>query len=131
MGRKILFINNSIASQVIPGILTRFGYHVDTVTDTEAGLKQLEVNPFDVVIVKEIPGAESTDLCRKIRHVSSVPLIIINSNASAESCVRAINAGADYFMRKPFGPLELLARVRCLLQRAPFREPLSIGQPPK
>jgi len=55
------------------------------------------------------------------------PIIVISPNASTETCVKAINAGADYFMRKPFGPLELLARIRSLLQRVPLRQLVPIG----
>jgi DNA-binding response OmpR family regulator len=63
------------------------------------------------------PQAESWQFCRAVRQVSNVPLIVISNNASTEVCVKAINAGADFFLRKQTGPQELIARIRALLYR--------------
>lgn len=65
--------------------------------------------------------------CEKLRRSTSIPLIVISYEASTETCVKAINAGADYFMRKPFGPLELHARINSLLQRVPYNQNMSIA----
>ena len=100
---------------------------MDVVSDSDAGLRHLENQACDAIIVLESPGAESWRLCQKIRDLSAIPLIIISSSASTETCVKAINAGADYFIRKPFGPLEFLARVNSLLQRTPLRQPVPVG----
>ncbi|OGO32516.1 MAG: hypothetical protein A2Z29_06910 [Chloroflexi bacterium RBG_16_56_11] len=128
MSQKILFINNATESRIIPGLLARAGYRVEAATGI-IGLQRLGASRFDIVIVREIPGTESWPLCQKIRDLSNAPLIIINPHASAETCVRAINSGADYFMRRPFGPLELVARIRSLLQRASLREPEQAAAP--
>jgi DNA-binding response OmpR family regulator len=95
--------------------------------NSETGLQRLDAQAYDVIIFRESPLAESWLLCEKIRRLTTTPLIVISSNASTETCVKAINAGADYFMRKPFGPLELLARVNSLLQRTASRQPVPLG----
>lgn len=127
MSKKVLLINNVIARPIIPYLLMEAGYGVDVVSDSDAGLRHLENQACDAIIVLESPGAESWRLCQKIRDLSAIPLIIISSSASTETCVKAINAGADYFIRKPFGPLEFLARVNSLLQRTPLRQPVPVG----
>lgn len=127
MSKKVLLINNITARPIIPELLMEAGYGVDVVSDSDAGLRHLDNQACDVVIVLESPTAESWRLCKKIRDLTAIPLIILSSSASTETCVKAINAGADYFMRKPFGPLEFLARINSLLQRAPLRQPVPAG----
>ena len=108
-------------------LLANQGCQVDTARDPDTGLQQMDARVYDVIVVQAGPETESWQLCEKIRHLSRLPVIVISRNASAETCVRAINAGADYFMRKPFGPLEFIARVQSLLQRKPFRQPAPVG----
>lgn len=127
MNKKVLLINNSTLRPVIPELLVRAGYEVDVVLDSDAGLRQLDNQAYDVVIVLESPDTESWQLCGKIRDLITIPLIVISPSASTETCVKAINAGADYFVRKSFGPLEFLARVNSLLQRTPLRQPVPAG----
>ena len=118
MNEKVLIIDNSISYSNSSQLLDNEGYKVDIVHNADAGLQELSAKTPDVIIVKESPEAESWQLCEKIRRVSRMPLIVISTNASAETSVKAISAGADYFMRKQFGQLEFLARVRSLLRRA-------------
>ena len=118
-------INNVAPRPVISELLEKAGYGVDVASGTEAGLQHLDSQDYDVIIALEHPIGESWRLCHRIREISSVPLIIICPNASTEATVRTINAGADYFIRKPFGPLEFLARINSLLQRAPLNQPLN------
>lgn len=124
MSKKVLLINNVRTRPLIPALLIKAGYRVDVVYHSDPGLRQLYDQDYDVVIMLESPTAESWQLCEKIRGLTATPLIVISSGASTENCVKAINAGADYFIRKPFGPLELLARVNSLLQRSPWRQPI-------
>ena len=128
MSKKVLFLNNTYLHPTSSELLLREGYRVDVVRDSDAGLQQLDVRDYDVVIVQESPRAESWQLCEKIRRLSAIPLIVISTHASTETCVKATNAGADFFMRKPFGPLELIARVQSLLQRTPaLSQPVAIS----
>ena len=127
MNKRILLISSITAYPVISRVLTLEGYCVETVGDLESGLQRLKRRSYDIIIVRDSPGAESWQLCEKIRAITTAPLIVINSNATAEACARAIDAGADFFLRKPFGALELLARVNCLLQRSSFFQPLPVG----
>jgi len=127
MNKRVLVIDNAVSYLASSQLLSKEGYAVDTVHNTNAGLQQLDAQAYDAIIVQESPEAESWQLCEKIRRLSGMPLIVISTNASANTCVRAINAGADYFMRKAFGPQEFIARVQSLLQRAPINQPAPVG----
>jgi DNA-binding response OmpR family regulator len=126
MDKKVLFINNTGAASLVPGLLAGNGYGVDVTLDAETGLRHLVECSYKLAIVLESPTAESWRFCEKIRRLTGIPLIIISSNASTETCVKAISAGADYFMRKPFGPLELLARVGSLFERTSSRQTIPV-----
>ena len=127
MSKKVLIINNTFSLPTNSQILRQEGYEVDVMPSFDTALPQLEAQDCDIIIVQENQEAESWQLCQKIRCLCYIPLIVISTNASADTCVKAISAGADYFMRKPFGPLELLARVQSLLQRTPLKQSAPIG----
>jgi two-component system response regulator VanR len=122
VSNRVLVIDNTILPATSSQLLTKEGYEVEKVHDSDVGLQQLDTQAYDIIIVQENHETESWQLCEKIRHLSRTPLIVISINASADTCVKAINAGADYFMRKPFGPLEFLARVQSLLQRTSLNQ---------
>ena len=129
MVKKVLIIHRVPAPPAISELLAGAGYGVDMVTDAAAGLRQLDAPDYDAVIVLDSPLAESWKLCARIRQLTDIPLVVISPRASTEMCVRAINSGADYFIRKPFGPRELLSRVGSLVQRtAPLAAPRTIAR---
>jgi two-component system response regulator VanR len=127
MGKKALLFNNTLAHPLVAGLLTRTDFEVDLAPDYEIGVRQLEMQTYDITVIIESQGSESWQLCQKIRSLTAIPLIVISTNASPDACAKAIDAGADYFMRKPFGPLEFLARVNSLMQRSSPRQAIPIG----
>lgn len=119
MAKKVLFINKSSPASVIPEMLAGAGLEISEAYGEETALQRLTSEPYDLVILMENAAAEIWEHCRKIRNHAAAPLIVISSGASTETCIKAINAGADFFLRKPFGPLELMARINALFQRVP------------
>lgn len=126
MGKKVLFINNNRSLLLISGLLSKMGYEVNLVDSVAIGLSKLDKEVYDLIIIQENPNTESWRICEQIRWVSSTPLVVISLNASPDTCAKAINAGADFFLRKPFGPLEFLARINSLLQYNTPRQPFSL-----
>ena len=127
MNKRILFLNNFTATSTIPELVASAGYRVETTLNPEAASKELNARRYDLMILLENPYADSWAVCEQLRRLTSIPMIVISYNASTETCVKAINAGADFFMRKPFGPLELLARINSLLQRVPQNQSISVA----
>ena len=120
MSKNVLIIDNAVFARNSSSLLSEQGYSVDLAHNHEVGLQKLDSQDHDVIILQETPEAESWRLCEEIRRMTSVPLIVVSKNASVETSVKAIKAGADYFMRKSCGSLELLARIRALLRRSPL-----------
>jgi two-component system OmpR family response regulator len=127
MGKKALFIGGTMAYPAVAGLLSEAGFGVTAGADPETGLRQLERESYDIAVVIDSHGSESWQLCQRIRGLTAIPIIVISASASPEACARAIYAGADFFMRKPFGPREFLARVNSLLQRPSLRQAVPIG----
>jgi DNA-binding response OmpR family regulator len=127
MNKRILFINNYTATSTVPELIAGAGYKVEVALDLKVACRGLESRNYDLVILLENPYASSWLTCQDLRRLTALPLIVISYGATTETCVKAINAGADYFMRKPFGPLELLARINSLLQRVPSNQSISLA----
>lgn len=99
--------------------LTYEGYRVSVARDGQAGLALARENPPDLVILDwMLPGMDGLEVCRRLRSVGPVPIIILTARDSVADRVMGLDAGADDYMIKPFSFDELLARLRALLRRA-------------
>jgi DNA-binding response OmpR family regulator len=116
MSKNILVIVNSYLASPGSGLLTREGYKVDMINNYDINLKKVDTRDYDIFIIQAGQETAEWQLCEQIRGLSGQPIIVISADASANVCAKAIDAGADYFLRKPFGPMELNARIRSLLQ---------------
>lgn len=121
MAKNILVIANSYLPSASSGILTREGYKVDMINNTEANLKRVNNRDYDIIILQAGRETSEWQLCEQIRKFSGMPLIVISTHTSVDMSIKAIDAGADYFIKRPFGPMELSARIRSLLQRPSFK----------
>jgi two-component system, OmpR family, KDP operon response regulator KdpE len=73
--------------------------------------------PALVVLDLGLPDLEGTEMCRRIRETSAVPIIVLSARGAEADKVNALDLGADDYVTKPFGPEELLARIRVALRR--------------
>ena len=73
-----------------------------------------------------LPDLEGTEVCRRIRATSQVPIIVLSARGAEADKVNALDLGADDYVTKPFGPEELLARIRVALRRI---EPEEAARP--
>ena len=95
------------------------GYTVDTAETGEQGIKALENRRPDLLILDLLmPGIGGIDVVRKLRSVSTIPIIVLSAIGEEAQKVQALELGADDYMTKPFGMEELFARIRSLLRRA-------------
>ena len=105
--------------RVLRTTLTAEGYTIVEARDgTEAFEKVRSVKPDLILLDMNMPGLDGLQTCREIRSGSEVPIIMLTVRSAEKDKVRALDAGADDYVVKPFGIQELLARVRALLRRA-------------
>jgi two-component system KDP operon response regulator KdpE len=91
---------------------------VQSVVTGKSALLEGEANPPDLWIVDlGLPDIDGLEVCRRVREHSSAPIIVLSARLSERDKVAALDLGADDYVTKPFGPDELLARVRACLRR--------------
>jgi two-component system KDP operon response regulator KdpE len=96
------------------------GYDVRTASDGQVALEIFKEWVPDLVITDlAMPGMDGLKLCRQLRAVSQVPIIVLSAKGEEKTKIEALDLGADDFVTKPFGIDELFARVRAALRRAP------------
>ena len=125
---RILLVDDEVAIQrAVAPLLRSRGYEVEVAgTGTEA-LKLFSERPPDLIVLDlGLPDLEGTEVCRRIRSTSRVPIVVLSARGAEADKVNALDLGADDYVTKPFGPEELLARIRVALRRlASEDEPAS------
>jgi len=105
--------------RVMRATLTAHGYSIVEARDGQEALEQLRsVRPDLVLLDMNMPVMDGLEACREIRRGSDVPIVMLTVRSAEKDKVRALDAGADDYVVKPFGIEELLARIRAALRRA-------------
>lgn len=121
MAARILIIeDDNDFSRLLQIELELDGYEIATATTGPRGLSLLEeFQPNLVMLDIALPSMDGLEVCRRVRRVSNVPVLMMTGHAvSEEEIAQGLNAGADEYMIKPLRRLELQARVSALLRRA-------------
>ena len=106
-------------TRVLRTVLTSQGYQVKTAAEGESALTNFkEWSPELVITDLYMPHMDGVELCRRIRELSSVPIIVLSVKGEERTKVEALDSGADDYVTKPFGIDELMARVRAALRRS-------------
>ena len=113
-------------TRVLRTVLTSQGYQVRTAGEGESALSSFnEWRPELVITDLYMPRMDGVELCRRIRAVSNVPIIVLSVKGEERTKVEALDSGADDYVTKPFGIDELMARVRAALRRAGVESDLA------
>jgi two-component system response regulator RegX3 len=105
-------------SEPLAYLLGREGYEVRVAADGPTAVEEFVTNGADLVLLDlMLPGIPGTEVCRQIRAVSSVPIIMLTAKDSEVDIVVGLELGADDYVTKPYSTRELLARVRAVLRR--------------
>lgn len=100
-------------------VLREAGYEVTAAANAGEALDAASVRPPDAAIIDLVlPDGDGVEVCRKLREWSGMPIIVLSAVDDEEQKVRALEAGADDYVTKPFGPRELVARLEAVLRRS-------------
>ena len=125
MSEKILIIEDDpLQADVVQLLLQQDGFETVLAPDGAEGLRRLyETQPDLVVLDLMLPQMDGWEVCRRIRELSTVPIIIMTSRRSDEEKIKGLRIGVDDYIVKPFNPQELAARVHAVLRRARLPPP--------
>jgi len=115
----ILLVDDEVALQrAVEPLLRSRGYDVRVAGTARETTDAFTNDKPDLMILDlGLPDADGLDVCRWVRARSEVPIVVLSARGAEQDKVRALDEGADDFVTKPFGPEELLARVRSALRR--------------
>ena len=116
---RILVVDDETQiTRVLRTTLSGHGYDIRVANDGEGALQVMKDWTPDLVITDlSMPNMNGLELTRRLRNLTSVPIIILSVRGEERTKVEALDAGADDYVTKPFGMEELLARVRASLRR--------------
>jgi two-component system KDP operon response regulator KdpE len=118
-GPRVLVVDDE--PQIVRGlrvVLRNAGFEVDSAGTKEEALDALSHRPPDAVLLDLVlPDGSGVDVCRAVREWSHVPIVVVSAVGDEREKVRALDAGADDYVTKPFGSQELAARLRAVLRR--------------
>ena len=126
---RILLVDDeaSIQRAVAPLLRSR-GYEVDVAGTGEEALKLVADRTPDLMVLDlGLPDLEGTEVCRRVRASSRLPIVVLSARGAEADKVNALDLGADDYVTKPFGPEELLARIRVALRRVQSEQEAKTG----
>jgi two-component system, OmpR family, KDP operon response regulator KdpE len=133
MASRILVVDDepTILATIAP-LLRGHRYDVVTAMSGHAALESIDREAPDLIILDlGLPDIDGVTVCARIRESHAMPIIVLSARGAEQDKVRALDAGADDYVTKPFGIEELLARIRVALRRMetlPPSEPIVRGQ---
>ncbi len=124
MNLKVLVVDDEPnIVDILAESLSREGYAVLKAYDGQTALQMaLEENPDLILLDCMLPRMDGFEVCKRIRHKSSVPIIMLTAKSEEIDKVLGLELGADDYITKPFSLRELLARVRAIFRRVQYNE---------
>jgi DNA-binding response OmpR family regulator len=120
MSERVLVVDDDpTVAEVVVRYLERAGFEASSIGDGQLALEcALADAPALVVLDLMLPGLDGLEVCRRLRAVAPVPVIMLTARGDEEDRVLGLELGADDYLSKPFSPRELTARVKAVLRRA-------------
>ena len=121
---RVLVVDDDLhVAEVVSRYLEREGFEVETVGNGLAAVDRATTRPPDLVVLDlMLPGIDGLEVCRQLRALAPVPVIMLTAKGQEADRVIGLDMGADDYLTKPFSPRELTSRVKAVLRRA--RSPL-------
>ncbi|TCW25025.1 response regulator transcription factor [Dietzia cinnamea] len=118
MTRVLIVEDEDSLADPLAFLLRKEGFEVDVAGDGPTALESFESEGADIVLLDlMLPGMSGTDVCKRLRMTSSVPVIMVTARDSEIDKVVGLELGADDYVTKPYSARELIARIRAVLRR--------------
>ncbi|MGH2967505.1 MAG: response regulator transcription factor [Solirubrobacteraceae bacterium] len=119
-GRRVLICDDELQIvRALKVVLREAGFTVDATATAREALDAAAVRPPDAAIVDlMLPDGSGIEVCRQLRSWSRMPILVLSAVGEEEQKVAALEAGADDYVTKPFGPRELVARLHAVMRRS-------------
>lgn len=118
---KILIIEDeALLAESLKTLLELRGFEVEVVSDGESGAEYAETGIYDLLLLLDVmmPRLDGYSLARRVRAQRvTTPILMLTARADVQDRIEGLNAGADYYLTKPFDNRELLACINALLRR--------------
>jgi len=116
---KVLLVDDDVdLLDLMSYALRREGYTIITAADGAQALRRYEGEQPDIILLDaNMPKLNGFEVCRRIRHASETPIIMLTSRDDEEDVLRGLQLGADDYVTKPFSPKQLVARMKTVLRR--------------
>jgi two-component system KDP operon response regulator KdpE len=126
---RILLVDDEVAIQRTVGPLLRARGYAVSIAGTGADALRMvaDQTPDLIVLDLGLPDLDGTEVCRRVRARSSAPIVVLSARGAEADKVNALDLGADDYVTKPFGPEELLARIRVALRRVMSNDQAETG----
>ena len=119
MTRILIVEDEKSFSEPLAFLLGREGYEVEVASDGNEAITKFDKSGADLVLLDlMLPGINGTEVCRQIRAISKVPIIMLTAKDDEVDKVVGLEIGADDYVTKPYSSRELLARIRAVLRRS-------------
>jgi DNA-binding response OmpR family regulator len=127
----VLVVDDDVlVRDVVSRYLGDAGYQVTVAGDGEHALRVAQAAPPDLVVLDlMLPGLPGLEVCRRLRAVGPVPVVMLTALGEEEDRILGLELGADDYITKPFSPRELVLRVGSVLRRARAARP-AVALPP-
>jgi DNA-binding response OmpR family regulator len=126
MARVLLIEDDPAVREGLELGLRRQGHHISTAASGEDGMERLRSDPPDIVVLDlMLPGIDGFEVCRRVRRIGSLPVVMLTARSDDLDIVSGLEAGADDYVVKPVQPRVLDARIRAVLRRTSGDSPSS------
>jgi two-component system KDP operon response regulator KdpE len=132
-GRILIVDDEPKIRRALRSSLVLQGFEVGDARSGDEALEELREEKYDLVLLDiKMPGESGFEICRIIRSSAEIPIVMLTVKNTEKDKVQALEAGADDYVTKPFGMVELVARIRAHLRRSPaassMPKRLQLGQ---
>lgn len=129
MTNVLIVEDENTLREALAYLLKKEGYQVTEAADGEIALAKFEDSDIDIIILDlMLPGISGTEVCKRIRKVSNVPIIMLTAKDAEIDKVVGLEIGADDYVTKPYSTSELLARMKAVLRRQGPTSPSLSGE---